>query len=320
MNTRILVGDIGGTNVRLALFNTANSELSDVRTYSVSEYSSLSLILKSYLEVFGAGINSACLAIACPITGDKIEMTNTPWSFSISETKEELGLEEFFVINDFTAISLSVPQLSAKDVIQVGGTKNEIWSPIAVYGPGTGLGVAQVLKAEDKWLSLPGEGGHIDLATRSKWEDALLSYLRDQFGRVSVERVLSGPGLVNLYNAIMHESGEEPDNLLPEQITANALSGSNAHCVKTLNLFCEMLGRFGGELALICGSRAGVYLAGGIPPRIIDFLINSNFRRCFEDKGRLSAFVKDIPVYLVTHDFPGLLGAGTYYTNNTKHQ
>lgn len=318
MSKNILVGDIGGTNVRLATFNITNSELTNIHTYSVSKFNSLSLILKSYLEEQKLDIRSASLAIACPITGDKITMTNTPWSFSISEMKEELALEELFVINDFTAISLSVPHLTDSDVTQIGGQKNNIWSPIAVYGPGTGLGVAQVLEVNNKWVSLPGEGGHIDLSTTSETEDELLSFMRRQFGRVSVERVLSGPGLVNLYNAIMHGNGDEPDNLLPEQIAANALANSNEECVNTLKLFCEMLGRFGGDLALVCGSRAGVYLAGGIPPKILDFLVNSNFRKCFEDKGRLSTFVKDIPIYVITHKYPGLLGSGAYYVNNSQ--
>ena len=181
-----------------------------------------------------------------------------------------------------------------------------------VNGAGTGLGVAHLVHVDKRWVSLPGEGGHVDFAPNSEEEGIILEELRAELGHVSAERVLSGPGLVNLYRAIVKSDGRLPENLQPREVTERALADSCTDCRRALSLFCVIMGRFGGNLALTLGTFGGVYIAGGIVPRFLEFFKASGFRGGFEDKGRFKAYVQDIPVYLIVHDNPGLLGSGAH--------
>ena len=181
------------------------------------------------------------------------------------------------------------------------------------------LGVAHLVHVDKRWVSLPGEGGHVDFAPNSEEEGIILEVLRAEIGHVSAERVLSGPGLVNLYRAIVKSDGRLPENLQPKDITARALEDSCIDCRRALSLFCVIMGRFGGDLALTLGTFGGVYIAGGIVPRFLDFFKASGFRGGFEDKGRFKAYVQDIPVYLIVHDNPGLLGAGAHLRQTLGH-
>ena len=184
--------------------------------------------------------------------------------------------------------------------------------PVAIYGAGTGLGVAHLVRAGDAWLSLPGEGGHVDFAANSEEEDAVLQVMRQELGHVSAERLLSGSGLVNLYRSLVLADGRTPETLQPKDVTERALADSDTDCRRALSLFCVLMGRFGGNLALNLATFGGVYIAGGIVPRFLAFFRDSGFRVAFEDKGRFQSYLKEIPVYLITHDQPGLLGAGAY--------
>ncbi|RJT45462.1 glucokinase [Rahnella woolbedingensis] len=307
-----LVGDVGGTNCRLALCALDSGEISQAKTFSGLEYDSLEATVREYLSLQNQEIEDACIAIACPITGDWVAMTNHTWAFSIAEMKKSLGLQNLEVINDFTAVSMAIPMLKEQDLLQFGGKKAQDGKPAVIYGAGTGLGVAHLIHANKQWLSLPGEGGHVDFAPNSEEEDIILEQLRTEMGHVSAERILSGPGLVNLYRAIVKSDKRVPENFKPKDVTELALSDENVDCRRALSLFCVIMGRFGGNLALNMGTFGGVYIAGGIVPRFLEFFKASGFRAAFEDKGRFKDYLMDIPVFLITHDQPGLLGAGTY--------
>ncbi|PJG60603.1 glucokinase [Aeromonas cavernicola] len=310
--THALVGDVGGTNARLALCELATGALSHIHTYSGLEHPSLEAVVSLYLNHYQVAVDNACIAIACPINGDHVTMTNHSWAFSISEMQRNLGLTQLQVINDFTAVSMAVPMLTDSDRLQLGGSAPLAGKPIAIYGAGTGLGVAHLVNTGARWLSLPGEGGHVDFAANNAEEDAILQVMRSELGHVSAERFLSGPGLVNLYRGLVKADGREPEPLAPKEITERAVSSTCLDCRRTLSLFCVLMGRFAGNLALNLGTFGGVYIAGGIVPRFQAFFVNSGFRVAFEDKGRFNSYLKEIPVFLITHHNPGLLGAGAY--------
>lgn len=312
MTTYSLVGDVGGTNTRLALCDLETGNLSHSLTYSGLDYPSLEQVVRVYLDQQSITIEQACIAIACPINGDSVTMTNHTWAFSIAQMQENLALQQLTIINDFTAVSMAIPVLGPDDKVQLGGGSAQTNKPIAVCGAGTGLGVAHLIPAGDRWLSLAGEGGHMDMASNTDQEEKLIQLLRQELGHVSAERLLSGPGLVNIYNGLVKSYNREPEMLTPGQISEYAVSGECDDCYQALSLFCELMGRFAGNLALNMGTFGGVYIAGGIVPRFLEFLNASNFRMAFEDKGRFKEYLHVIPVYLITHPQAGLLGAGAY--------
>lgn len=306
-----LVGDIGGTNARLALCNLEDGTISTPIIYSSTDNESLEEVILKFKQDSGGDFKVACIAIACPITGDYVKMTNNPWEFSQSQLKTSLNLDKLIVINDFTAMSMSVPVLDKSNLVKIGGSEADPKAPIAVYGAGTGLGVAHLIHHGTEWIPLSGEGGHVDLAPSSMYEDMILVALRARIGHVSAERVLSGMGLLNLYEAIAMSKERLNEKLTPPDITARALSNNpDPDCVEALDTFCKLMGRFGGNLALTTGTFGGVYIAGGIVPRFIDYFKNSQFRQAFEDKGRFKEYLKKIPVYVITDTKAGLLGAG----------
>ena len=312
MTKYALVGDVGGTNARLALCEVETGLISQVTTWSTSEHHSLEAVIRLFLEEQQQDVKDGCIAIACPITEDWVEMTNHDWAFSTQALKASLGFDHLEIINDFTAVSMAIPMLTENDVIQFGGGAAVKDKPIAVYGAGTGLGVAHLVHVDRRWVSLPGEGGHVDFAPNSVEEDLILQVLREELGHVSAERVLSGSGLVNLYRAIVKSDKRVPENLKPKDVSERALADSCTDCRRALSLFCVIMGRFGGNLALNLGTFGGVYIAGGIVPRFLELFKASGFRAAFEDKGRFRDYVHDIPAYMITHDQPGLLGAGAH--------
>ncbi|ATZ12156.1 glucokinase [Erwinia amylovora] len=310
MNKYALVGDVGGTNARLALCEIENGAISRAKTFSTADYGSLEAVIRAYLAEHQQDVKHGCIAIACPITEDWVEMTNHDWAFSTNSLKANLAFDSLEIINDFTAVSMAIPMLTEQDLMQFGGSAPVADKPVAVYGAGTGLGVAHLVHVDKRWVSLPGEGGHVDFAANSEEEDLILEVLREELGHVSAERILSGSGLVNLYRAIVKSDNRLPDNLKPRDVTERALQDTCTDCRRALSMFCVAMGRFGGNLALNLGTFGGVYIAGGIVPRFLEFFKASGFRAAFEDKGRFRDYVAPIPVYLITHDYPGLLGAG----------
>ncbi len=304
-----LLADIGGTNIRFAL-QVQGEKPKRVAVYRGGDYKSLGAALRTYLKQFKPAIrpSEAAFAIACPINGDFIEFTNSPWSFSIDQIRRSFRLDRLEVINDFAALALAIPDLTPHDWRKIGLGKRVSDAPIAVLGPGTGLGVSCLVQSPHGRIALDTEGGHVTLPAFDDFEAGVLRFLRRDHGHVSAERVLSGPGLVNLYWAVAPVEGRPSERLSPATITRRALSGTCPACTHAIDMFCEMLGTVAADLALSLGARGGVYIAGGVVPKLGSAFKANRFRSRFEDKGRFSGYLKAIPTYLITHPLPALLG------------
>ena len=306
-----LLGDVGGTNARWAWQPKAGVPPQDVLVTPCATSASLYDSVANYLTVHDLPPpRYAGIGIATAIGGDRVHMTNNTWSFSISEFKKALGLEHCLVINDFTALALSLPALGASDLRAIGTEGAALTgAPMALLGPGTGLGVSGLLPTDSgEWAALSGEGGHVTLAAANDYEAALLAFMRSRFGHVSAERVLSGPGLVNLYQAICDLNGQLAQELRPADVTSAAIAGTDRACVQTVGLFAGFLGAVAGNLALTLGSRGGVYIGGGIVPQLGGAFDSGAFRQRFEDKGRFADYLRAIPTWLITAPTPALLG------------
>ncbi len=309
-----LVADIGGTNARFGLEDYASSKLHTVKRYSVAEYSQFSDALAKFLQdVADMGgwaslPRAACLAVACPADEDVIQFTNSAWSFDRKDIASQLDAP-VTLINDFAAVGYAVTSLKPQDWHQVGDGTAIHGKPIAILGPGTGLGVCTLVPVGAGYHVIEGEGGHVDFAPVDEQEAAVLQILSRRFGRVSVERLLSGAGILNIYQALAQLAGKEPLHDTPAAITESALEGVETLAVKTLNMFCQVLGATAGNLALTVGAKGGVYIAGGIVPRFVEFLEQSDFRHRFESKGRFRQYLADVPVRVVMKDDLGLSGA-----------
>ncbi len=310
MNGPTLLADIGGTNARFAM-GEKDGTIHAIKSLVCRDYASPADAARAYLHALppASPPKRAAFALASPVGGDDIDMTNHPWTFSIEKTRMELGLDRLDAVNDFTAIALCVPYLGDGDVLRVGGGTALADAPIAVLGPGTGLGVSGLIPADGGWLPLVGEGGHATMAAANEREQKILETLRRTFGHVSAERVLSGPGLVNLHDALFHLNGPgSPAPATPAEIADRALCGACPVCREALDIFFEMLGTVASNLALSLGARGGVFIAGGIVPKLADALSGSGFRKRFEDKGRFKGYLSAIPTFVITHEFPAFLG------------
>ena len=307
-----VVVDLGGTNIRLAVCDLETAELSQLKEFACVEFATLDAALVHYFATLQGEVKHLCLGIACPVEGDQVVMTNLSWEFSKLALKEKLKLESLYVINDYTAISLAVPFLSQEEKIQIGGGEANADGVTAVFGPGTGLGVSHIVKVAGKWISLDGEGGHVSFTPNTREQADILFLLQAQFGHVSAERILSGQGLVNIYQSLCSLSKQQAVFKEPKEVSKAALDGSCDIARRSLQVFCQVMGGFAGNLALNLDCTGGVYIAGGIVPRFVDFFQSSEFRSFFEEKGRFKDYLSAIPTYLITHDNPGLLGATVY--------
>jgi glucokinase len=241
-------------------------------------------------------------------------MTNLGWRFSASDLSEELGIRRIHIVNDFEAIAYSVPRLGREDLRDVGSIEHiprRDRETVAIVGPGTGLGVGGFVRARKEFIPLAGEGGHIGFAPFDDVETEVLKQLRRRYDRVSAERILSGPGLVNLHDALSAVQGQSRESPDAHEITARALEDANSFCAQVLSRFCAILGSVVGDVALVMGARDGALLAGGILPAVADFLMGSPFRSRFEAKGRFQAYMKNIPTRLIVQDNAGLMGAAS---------
>jgi glucokinase len=314
-----LVADIGGTNIRLAITDK-NNNINEIETYQCQNFPHLSHVIHHYLaekNLLTAQIN-ACLAIACPVDTDSISMTNLPWKFSQKQLKEELKLNSLTLINDYTAIAMAIPLLTDDQKVKIGGGESVLNQPIAVCGPGTGLGVANLENINGHWHCLGGEGGHTDFAPVDELDIQIFQELKKTKKRISYEQLLSGYGLEQIYQALLVINNRQKSNtelteasikLTAKDISTQALVGSCDTSLQALSQFCKILGSFSGNLALTTGALGGVYIAGGIVPRFIDYLESSEFRERFETKGRMSHLNEQTPTYIITESQPGLLGA-----------
>ncbi len=311
--TTWLVGDIGGTNARFGLVAPGGALLC-VSTYSSDDFATIDDPIRSFLDTSGAlpMPRIGALAIAAAITGDQIRMTNHPWSFSLQALRDRLGFERLVAINDFTAVAMAVPLLEEADRLPIGGGAPLAGRTIAVLGPGSGLGASGLvpagLGADSEWIALSGEGGHATMAPASERESAVLDLMRARFDHVSAERCVSGPGLVNLYNSLAALDGVPAAPYTPAQITDPELGEQDPLCREATAMFCAMLGTVAGNLALTLGAQGGVYIAGGIAPKLGSRLAESAFRERFEAKGRMRPYLAAIPTYVITHRLPAFLG------------
>ncbi|GGX86892.1 glucokinase [Litchfieldella qijiaojingensis] len=312
MTRPALIGDIGGTNARFALVTPDTFKPHDIQSLPCADYPSLVDAIRDYLARVGhdgeSAPREACLAFACPVHDDRVRMTNNAWEFSRRDVQRELDLTLFKVINDFTAQALGVPHVDASNLVAIGEGRATEGCARLVIGPGTGLGVAGVFPGQHAWVPLPTEGGHVTFAPTDEREQNLLRYFRSRYGRVSVERILCGQGLLDLYCAHASLKGANPRYTTPAEVTSAANEG-DAIAVDTVKRFLKILGDVCGDAALTLGARGGVYLCGGILPRLLNWLPKSRFREAFTDKGRMSAYNADIPTWVVTAPWTGLLGA-----------
>lgn len=315
MSEYALVGDIGGTNARFALVKPGRVELEHIRTLPCAEFENLDGAFNAYLAEAGVrGVTRACLAFACPVQGEQIRMTNNHWAFNRTAMQQTLGLDQFRLLNDFTAMALGMLHVQPHELIAIGDGESLAGSARLVIGPGTGLGVSALIPAGSEWVPLATEGGHVSFAPTDELEVAVWRSLKDQFGRVSVERILCGQGLVNLYRAIAQYRSLPMPLSQPAEVLAAGLGGDTL-AQEVLARFCRILGEQAGDAVLTVGGRGGVYLCGGILPRMADFLRCSAFREGFEAKGRFVDYMGKVPVWLCTAEYPGLLGAAAGLEN-----
>lgn len=311
-----LVGDIGGTNARLGLVRVGERRPETIRILSCANYSSLGAAIIDYLDSCGVkAVKDVCLAVASPVNGTQVRMTNNHWQFDIAQTRADFDWRTFKVINDFTAMALGVPHVPEGALVHVCGGPGDPGRPRLVIGPGTGLGVSGLVRIRQGWVPLMTEGGHVNFSPQDDREMAILKVLQERFGRVSVERILCGPGLLNLYKAHAQLEGVAATLVEPGQITSAAVTGADVLAARVLEHFCDILGRVAGDAALTLGSLGGVYLCGGMLPRFIDFFLASSFQAAFENKGRMRSLMAYTPVHIVTEPYTGLLGAAEALAN-----
>lgn len=316
MNTHInhktlgLVADVGATNVRLALVEGDSRRLQQEQIFECKSYNSLKAVIDDYYSALTQKPTVAAVAMPNPILGDQVKMTNHTWQFSIECLRRQLHLEKLRVLNDFTALAMAVPYLQPQDYLQVGGNAGRVNYAIGVIGPGTGLGVSGLVwGADGGWHPLMSEGGHTSYTPLTEREWAMSQVLNQKFGHVSFERVVSGMGLVSVYQALCELDGVPADNLTAPDVCQRALDYSCARCAETLDIFCAGLGTVAGNLALTLGAKGGMYIGGGIVPHILGYLKQSEFRKRFESKGRFTDYLTEIPTYIITNETPTLIGA-----------
>jgi len=304
-----LVGDIGATNARFAVLD-AELRPTHARVLACDDYLTIGDAIRAYLaeEILSLRPRVAALAVASPVIGDQVTFTNHPWVFSISGLKRELEFERLVVVNDFTANALAMPHLKPDERVAVGGGSPVAGAPMAVLGPGSGLGVSGLVPSSGGWYALASEGGHATLPAADARESEVIAHMRRRFDHVSAERVLSGPGLVDLYQTLAEIDGKQAAPYTAAQIADRHIGEIEPLCATAWAMFCTMLGTVASDLALTLGARGGVYIAGGIVPRLGAGLADTGFRRRFEDKGRFRAYLAAIPTYVVMHPIPAFVG------------
>jgi len=319
-----LLADVGATNARFAWQLGTSAEPQDVIVLACREHASLGDAIEAYLRELGRRAPPQCaVAIANPVVGDQVRMTNRDWSFSISALKASFGFAKLKVLNDFTALALAIPALSRDELSPVGGGQAVPDEAIGVIGPGTGLGVSGLVPdGRGGWIPIRGEGGHATLAAGSERELAVLQWVQRRYGHASAERVVSGPGLENIHQALQDIDAPRAArrDLQAKEITAAAQSGEDALCREAVELFCAFLGTAAGNLALTLGARGGVYIGGGVVPRLGAAFGQSAFRERFEAKGRFGGYLREIPVFVIrAGQSPALRGAAIALDMDPAH-
>ena len=318
-STLSLVADIGGTNVRFGLVPEGATAVEREHSLRCHDFAGPAEAARHYLAMSGnPEIRVAAFDVASAITEDRVDLTNSPWSFSISGIRDELGLDQLLVINDFTALAMAVPMLTDKELREVGHGKAVAHTAIGVLGAGTGLGVSGLIWHGGDWLALEGEGGHVAFSPVTEREDAILKIFRGQFGNhVSAERFLTGMGLSNIYRALCEIDGDQPEELEPARITEAAIGKTDRRAGETVDIFCAALGTAASNLAITLGARSGVFIGGGIVPKLGSYFDQTEFRARFEQKGRFSDYLAAVPTYVIVAATPALRGLAKLIAQTT---
>ncbi|MCF3934833.1 glucokinase [Acuticoccus sp. M5D2P5] len=298
-----LIGDIGGTHARFATCDLFGNTIRNRRTLSTKAFASFEDALTTYLSETGVHAATACLAVAGPVESGAARLTNAPWSFSEADIRRVAGVFGAHLVNDFEALARAVPQLDPDDLVAIKAGRAEDGATLAVLGPGTGFGVASLVPCARGWTGLPGEGGHMTFGAINEEEWVIHDHLSALYDHVSVERVLSGAGL----EAIDIAFGGP--GRTAREIVESARRGEGGTAPRTLDAFVRILARVAGDVALVVGATGGVFLGGGIAPKILDFLDSEVFRAAFVAKGRMARYLSDIPVHVITAADGGLRGA-----------
>ncbi|MGH8781316.1 bifunctional transcriptional regulator/glucokinase [Paraburkholderia sp.] len=303
-----LLADIGGTNARFAL-ETGPGEIGQVLVYPCADYPGVAEVIKQYLKDAKIGrVNHAAIAIANPVDGDQVSMTNHDWTFSIEATRRALGFDTLLVVNDFTALAMALPGLTDTQRVQVGGGARRQNSVIGLLGPGTGLGVSGLIPADDRWIALGSEGGHASFSPQDEREDVVLQFARKKWPHVSFERVCAGPGMEVIYRALAaRDKKRVAATCDTSEVVRRALDGEPL-AAEAVDCFCGILGSFAGNVAVTLGALGGIYIGGGVVPRLGEVFVRSPFRERFEAKGRFEAYLQNVPTYVITAEYPAFLG------------
>ncbi len=310
MAEAVLVADIGGTNARFALAAIDGAiDVDAAHVFRAEDYESVRDAADAFLEAAQAKPKAACFAVAGPITDDVVEFTNSLWTLDIKKIKTQLGLSTFEVVNDFEALAAGARDLRPVDLLRVKEGAGDPSAPMLVMGPGTGLGQALIVPSGGKDRVVATEGGHVAFAPSTEEEIEVLRFIMREHKRVSIERLLSGRGLVNIHRALCAISGTPRASLQADEITRAAITREYPVAVRAVELFCAMLGSAAGDAVLATGARGGVLLGGGILPKIRDLFLKSAFIDRFLDKGRMRFYVEDVPVHLIIRDGAALVGA-----------
>ncbi len=306
----VLVGDIGGTHARFGIVDQAG-RLEAVKIFNAADYATLTAAASEYLGALARRNRprKGAIAVASPVLSDRVQLTNHPWSFSVEETRSALELETLEVLNDFIALALALPALKEEHSRTIKPGRRQATAPLGLLGPGTGLGVSALIPVAQGWVALPAEGGHRDLAASTEREWRIVRCLQERFGHVSAERILSGPGLLNLYQAICQLDGLVPEAEEPKEIEARALASGCRACTEAIAIFSRQLGAVAGDLALTFGARGGIFLGGGVLQGMGDAFQVGLFCEGFLDKGRFRSYLEPVPVRLVLNPTAALVGA-----------
>ncbi|MCK9383959.1 MAG: glucokinase [Nevskia sp.] len=315
--TPMLLADIGATNARFALEN-AQGGVHSIEVFKCADFAGIVDVLRAYLaRISGPRPRHAAIAIANPIDGDHVKMTNRNWQFSIEETRRELGFDTLLLVNDFTALAMALPRLDSSQRLQIGGGEARPNAVIGLIGPGTGLGVSGLIPANDRWITLGSEGGHVSFSPMDETEVFILQFAWQEWQHVSAERLVSGPGIELIYRALASREGAQPPRDAAAIVNA-AVADEDAFCVRVIDCFCGMLGTVASNVAMTLGAVGGIYIGGGIVPRLGQRFADFQFRRRFESKGRFEDYLAQIPTYVITAPYPAFLGVSAILTYHLR--
>lgn len=308
-----LIADVGGTYTRLALVD-ATGNTGNLQLLENDDYPELADALDSYIRSLPPEHkpDAAIIAVAGPVTGDSVRITNRNWAFSAEAYRTRFGLQFLHVVNDFAAVALAISTLEPTDYLDIGGGTAVADKPVGIVGPGTGLGVSFLIPQAGRWIPVSSEGGHVTLAAADEQEEKLIAFVREQYGHVSAERLLSGPGLSLIYQVIGRLQGKTMPALTPNEILVRDEQHNDAIATQAIDLFLQMLGTVAANLAVTIAAEGGIYFAGGILPRIRQRMLNSGFRKRFITHDRYSAWLDRIPTRLIIRDHIALTGLRNY--------